>query len=209
MREATWESLAPPPLISMRRIITFLVFLSTVVAMPLPVRADPVGEGGGGIVLALNGDGLAIRVPRGWILDNHAMARQGIDMLFYPTDTGFHGFGPKTPAYAFVMPTIKGGPEVSVQWLIDMRDEQIRESDKDATTVIERPPAPSKYKGETVTVVRYSLPSIPLFERVAYLEDNRTIYAVVLGASSAKGLEKRSHFIDYVINNHRRLISGD
>jgi hypothetical protein len=171
-----------------------------------PSVAQPVGEGGGGVVRAMNGDGLAVPVPKGWVLDNRAMARQGIDMLFYPAKTGFNGFGPRTPVYAFVMPTYKGAPDVSVAGLIQMQSDGIRRADKSASIVIEQPATTDKRRISKVTVVNYAAQELPLFERVAYLEDDRTIYAVILHTSNAADLEEQSSFLSFVIDNHRRLI---
>ena len=182
---------------------------SVITLLAVPIYAQPVGEGGGGIVRALNGDGLAVSVPSGWILDNRAMARQGIDMLFYPVKDGFKGFGPQSPVFAFVMPTYKGAPNVSVKGLVQMRDEQIHEGDTAARTEWEQEAKLDASSGSTVSIVKYSVPKLPRFERVAYIEDDRTIYAVVLSAVSADRLAQESSFIEHVIKVHRRLISGN
>ncbi|HEX5126346.1 MAG TPA: hypothetical protein VFW00_06375 [Rhodocyclaceae bacterium] len=188
----------------MNRLAFTLLFLFS---LSSPAEAQSVGEGGGGIVKALNGDGLLVQVPKGWILDNRAMAKQGIDMLFYPAELGFHGLGPDTPVFAYVMPTVKGASYVTVQSLIDMRDKQIHDGDKLAKTVIEQAAKLNDQKTSTVTIVKYDIPSLPRFERVAYLEDDRTIYELVLSTSSEQELNARSAFMTDVIENHKRLIS--
>jgi hypothetical protein len=172
-----------------------------------PAVAEELEGAGGGIVYANNGDSMLVETPQGWILDNEAMAEQGIHMLFYPEETGFNGFSERTPVFAFVMPTYKGAPYVSVKGLIQMRTEQLKEADKLSNSIIEKSAAPDSRNASTVTIVKYSAPSVPRFERVAYLEDHRTIYAVVLSAISKEDLKKHSSFIEHVVKNHKRFIS--
>ncbi|HEX4869770.1 MAG TPA: hypothetical protein VFV15_03480, partial [Moraxellaceae bacterium] len=108
-------------------------------ALAAPPAAATEEARAGGIVRALNGDGLKVFTPPGWVLDTKAMAAHGIDMLFYPEATGFNGFNEGTPVFAYVMPTYKGAPHVSVKGLIDMRTGQLAGADSQATTTIEQP----------------------------------------------------------------------
>jgi len=110
--------------------------------------------------------------------------------------------------FAYVMPTYKGAPYVTVQGLIDLRKKQLMQLDKASSIDIEQAAAPSANKVSTVTIMRYATPSLPRYERVAYLEDSRTIFAVVLSAASPELLQQNSRFIDDLIATHQRTIAA-
>jgi hypothetical protein len=160
----------------------------------------PVDGGGTGVLTALNGDRLAVTVPAGWTLDNRALASQGIHMLFYPAGTGWNG--ESTPVFAYVMPTVKA-EGASVGGLVELRRQQLIEFDPKATVTFERRPG-AKRAPEQVTIVRYTTLKLPRHERVAYIEDERVIYAVILSAASAEDLKRWSPFLDAVLRAHKR-----
>jgi len=172
-----------------------------------------VGAGGGGTVWARNGDGLVVEVPSGWVLDNRALRQQGIDMLFYPAGAKFQGGGPDDPVFAYVMPTIRGNASVTVEGLVEIRSRQITDFDHGSSVVREAPPpgsaAERKGSNDNVAFVRYSIPKMPRFERVAYLDDGRTIFAVILSAVSEGQLEKSAAFVDQVVGDARRLVAAN
>jgi RPA family protein len=126
-------------------------------------------------------------------------------MLSYPMGSAWKGEA--TPVFAYVMPRVRRAEPSPTRTLIALRTEQLREVDPAATTKLER--APTDAKGERITLVRYASKKVPRFERVAYVEGERVTWAIILSASSARGLEQWSPFVDAIVRSHRPVVRGE
>ena len=190
---------------NMNRFVSGLIFFALLCTHAF---AEPLAEGSASIVHALNGDALTVVIPKGWVLDDQAMAEKGIEMFFYPSASDFKGLKIDTPVFAYVIPTVKGEFYTSVSNLIQMKEQQAKETEKPLTTEIEQAATLAADKASTVTIVRYATPSFPRFERVAYVENDRTIFAIILSAISPDELEKQSAFIPELVSNYKLLTSA-
>jgi hypothetical protein len=175
-----------------------------------PALAETQRHGGGGLVLSSNCDGYLAGVPEGWVLDNGAAASQGVDMLFY-----LEGANPSNlnslNIYAYVMPTVKainGKMAPSADELAREAFSEYRKSDDSATLskqhyLLRRPQSVSK-----LTTYEIIAPKLNKYENIAYIENDRVIFAIVLSASSKSLLSKHSVFMKEVIESGL-ILSGD
>jgi hypothetical protein len=171
------------------------------------IFAQPAAEGGGGLLSVTNGDALAVRVPKGWVLDNRIGKSQGIDMVFYPAGAVFQGMTQKSDVFAYVTPTVKIDKGTTVTNLIKKSVGEMMVADAKTKLDLEMKAKKDPQGVSIVTVAKFSMPTRPRFERVAYLEDERTIYTVVLSAISEEELAKRTGFLKDFIDNHKRLVA--
>lgn len=169
----------------------------------LPASAEVVPAGGGGIVFSSRCDGFLARVPEGWVLDNQAAASQGVDMLFYPDGADASNLN-ALQAYAYVMPSLKqveGQDSLSVDTLAADALAAYRREDPAATLL----PVDwtSRVPQSVLQVKMYELhaPGIRKHERIAYVENQAVIFAVVLSVTSPVLLEQHADVVQSIVSS--------
>lgn len=175
-----------------------------IVGSVLPASAEVVPAGGGGIVFSSRCDGFLARVPEGWVLDNQAAASQGVDMLFYPDGADASNLN-ALQAYAYVMPSVKRteGQQnaLSAQMLAHDALAAYRREDPAATLLPVDWTRPVPQSVQQVRLYELHAPGIRKHERIAYVENQTVIFAVVLSVTSPVLLEQHADVVQSIVSS--------
>ena len=175
-----------------------------VAGISAPASAEVVHAGGGGMVFSSHCDAFMVRVPDGWVLDNQAAASQGVDMLFYPDGTDASDLN-ALQVYAYVMPSVKqvdGQPDsLSVDTLAADALADYRKADPAAALQPIDWSGPVPRSAQRVRLYALQAPGIGNHERIAYVENEAVIFAVVLSATSSALLERHADVVQAIVSS--------
>jgi hypothetical protein len=117
-----------------------------------------------------------IAAPQGWILDNEAGVKQGLQAVFYPKGSSWE----KGPVVMYANTAEKYQGQASVRELLEYDLAKMKKTDPDIV-VSEAGALPTK--GESATVRRFIYPS-GRREAVAYIDGPKVMTLLVLSADT-------------------------
>lgn len=176
--------------------------LLVLAGLSAPACAEVVPAGGGGMVFSSHCDGFLARVPQGWVLDTQAAASQGVDMLYLPVGADPSNLN-ALQAYAYVMPSVKQveGQQgrLSVDVLATDALADYRREDPAATLLPVDWTSPVPQSMQQVRLYELHAPGIRKHERIAYVENQAVIFAVVLSVTSPALLEQHADVVQSIV----------